>query len=149
MSLWLAFPLLAAAAAAVVLLAAQAIAAPGVTPEASRRASPPEPTPAPPRPVARPGSALRLVMVAVMDGGVVVDAIVDRGAALGSPGTPVTLVLKTSDPCDTSSMIKDLQDWAQLDTVVDLTLVADHGAPAAAFSDGEVAVRLPILGLRS
>lgn len=134
----LVWQLAATSAAVVIVLVARAMS--------RNDAQPDEPAQQPP--VLRP-SALRLVMVSVVDGGIVLDGIVERGHTLGWPGVPVTLLLELADPCALATVVKELQGWAAANAVVDVALFADHGEATAALRTGDEALQLPILGLSS
>jgi len=117
--------------------------------DAPLMAEPAHVAPPPPGPV-RKLSAFRLVLVTMIDGGVVLDGLVERGPVLGWPGSTVTLLLEVADPCALAATVKELQGWAAVNAVVEIELVtADGGVPAAALRSGHDALRLPILGLTS
>jgi len=114
-----------------------------------RSLDPALPTAQPSPVVPQLSSVLRLVLVTIVDGGIVLDGIVERGHALGLPGAPVTMLLEQADPCALGAVVRELESWAATDALVDVALIAVHGGPAASLRSGGEALQLQILGVRS
>jgi hypothetical protein len=93
----------------------------------------------------RDPTGIRVVAVVPTVHGIVVDAIVDHGHALGDPGTPVTMVLEPDDDHDMA--LAGLRQWASDDAVLEVELAPGSWiVPSAAdFRSGGRSIRLPVL----
>ena len=92
--------------------------------------------------------AVRVAAVIRTGDAVVVDGLVDRLSALGSAGSPITILLAPAGTDEAS--YRRLADWAETDAVVEIALEAGDPRPrVVGLRSGGAELHLPIVALSS